>query len=68
MKAPLICYHLTFFLLFFHFGIRADGEDEKKVYIVYMGAANGGREDHVQLLASVLKRLNPEAYTHVFDE
>eukprot|EP00268_Persea_americana_P068823 TRINITY_DN9669_c0_g1_i4.p1 TRINITY_DN9669_c0_g1~~TRINITY_DN9669_c0_g1_i4.p1 ORF type:complete len:774 (+),score=163.55 TRINITY_DN9669_c0_g1_i4:42-2363(+) len=56
MKAPLICYHLTFFLLFFHFGIRADGEDEKKVYIVYMGAANGGREDHVQLLASVLKR------------
>lgn len=68
MKVPLISYLLTFFLLFFHFGIRADGEDEKEVYIVYMGAATGGKEDHAQLLASVLKRLNPEAYKLVFDE
>lgn len=58
----------SFFLLLSLFGIRADREDEKKVYVVYMGAATGGKEDHLQLLASVLQRLNAAAHTHVFDE
>ncbi|XP_058090783.1 CO(2)-response secreted protease [Magnolia sinica] len=65
MKGLQISYHLflpIFLLLFVVFVVQVRGEKEKEknVYVVYMGATTSTgpslRDDHVQLLASVLER------------
>ncbi|XP_077246635.1 CO(2)-response secreted protease-like [Tasmannia lanceolata] len=63
----------SIFLLLFLLQIEGGNEGERNVYVVYMGAASTGREDHVQLLASVLEREEEHAkktlihsYTHGF--